>query len=75
MRGVDARTGLAWAALLSRLRAAGTAMPIKDSLIAATALTHDLTLATRNRVDFEKAGVRMVVPFGPGGHSPAGAGP
>jgi hypothetical protein len=32
-------------------------------LIAATALVHDLTLATRNRVDFEKAGVKMVNPF------------
>jgi len=37
-------------------------MQIKDSLIAATALTHDLTVVTRNRSDFEKAGVRMVDP-------------
>ena len=59
----DARTGLAWASLLARLRTAGTAMPIKDSLIAATALAYDLTLATRNQVDFKKAGVRMIDPF------------
>jgi toxin FitB len=59
----EAATGLTWAALLARLRAAGTAMPIKDSLIAATALTHDLIVATRNRPDFEKAGVRIVDPF------------
>jgi predicted nucleic acid-binding protein len=38
-------------------------MPIKDSLIAATALTHDLSVVTRNRGDFEKAGVRVVDPF------------
>jgi hypothetical protein len=38
-------------------------MPIKDSLIAATALVHDLTVVTRNRVDFEKAGVEIVNPF------------
>jgi hypothetical protein len=38
-------------------------MPIKDSLIAATALVHDLTVVTRNRADFEKAGVRIVDPF------------
>lgn len=38
-------------------------MPIKDSLIAATALTHDLTVATRNRNDFEKAGLEIVNPF------------
>jgi len=29
-------------------------MPIKDSLIAATALVHGLTVATRNRSDFER---------------------
>jgi hypothetical protein len=38
-------------------------MPIKDSLIAATALVHDLTVATRNRIDFEKAGVSIIDPF------------
>jgi hypothetical protein len=38
-------------------------MPIKDSLIAATALVHGLTVATRNRTDFEKAGVKIVDPF------------
>ena len=40
----------------------------KDSLIAATALTHGLVVATRNRTDFERAGVRACDPFeGPGG--------
>jgi predicted nucleic acid-binding protein len=48
----------------ARLRTAGRAMPIKDSLIAATALTHGLVVATRNRADFAKAGVRIVDPFG-----------
>jgi predicted nucleic acid-binding protein len=37
-------------------------MPVKDSLVAATALAHDLTLATRNRADFEKAGMKIVNP-------------
>ncbi len=59
----DADTGLRWAELLARLRAKGHAMPIKDSLIAATALVHDLTIATRNGADFRKAGVRIVDPF------------
>jgi toxin FitB len=59
----DAATGLRWAALIARLRSAGTAMPTKDSLIAATALVHDLTVVTRNRADFAKAGVRIVDPF------------
>jgi hypothetical protein len=38
-------------------------MPIKDSLIAATALTHELTVATRNVRDFAKAGVKVIDPF------------
>jgi predicted nucleic acid-binding protein len=35
----------------------------QDSLIAATALVHDLIVATRNGMDFEKAGVEVVNPF------------
>ena len=59
----EAETGLRWAQLLASLRTAGRAMPIKDSLIAATALVHDLTVVTRNRIDFEKAGVSIIDPF------------
>ena len=59
----DADTGLKWAELLARLRTAGKAMPVKDSLIAATALVHGLAVATRNHADFMKAGVRIVDPF------------
>jgi predicted nucleic acid-binding protein len=59
----DGDTGLRWAALLADLRRKGRAMPIKDSLIAATALVHGLTVVTRNRSDFEKAGVVLLDPF------------
>lgn len=59
----EAETGLRWAELLARLRASGRAMPIKDSLIAATALVHDLIIVTRNRADFERAGITIVDPF------------
>lgn len=61
----DAETGLAWAELLARLRIAGRSMPIKDSLIAASALRHRLTVVTRNRADFASAGVPLLDPFGP----------
>jgi predicted nucleic acid-binding protein len=59
----NASNGLRWAKLVSDLRAAGTAMPIKDSLIATTALLHQLTVATHNTRDFLKAGVKVVDPF------------
>lgn len=59
----EAATGLRWARLLADLRAGGRAMPIKDSLIAATALVHGLPLATRNRRDFENAGVEIIDPI------------
>ena len=59
----DASVGLRWAELLADLRTAGRAMPIKDSFIAATALAHGLTVATRNRRDFGAAKVPVVDPF------------
>lgn len=59
----DADTGLKWAELLASLRKTGKAMPIKDSLIAATALVHRLTLVTRNGADFKHAGVPILNPF------------
>ena len=34
-----------------------------DKQIAATALIHDLTVVTRNQVDFRKTGVRVLNPF------------
>ena len=59
----DMTTGMRWAKLLAGLRASGEAMPIKDSLIAATALVHGMTVVTRNVRDFQKAKVKVVDPF------------
>lgn len=59
----EAETGLRWARLLATLRASGTAMPVRDSLIAATALVHGLIVVTRNQTDFEKAGIDIINPF------------
>jgi len=60
---IGAATGIRWAQLLASLRASGSAMPFKDSLIAATALVHGLTVATRNLRDFRPAGVEVFNPF------------
>jgi toxin FitB len=61
----QAETGMRWARLLAELRAAGRSMPVKDSLIAATALTHAMTVVTRNTDDFAAARVATVNPFAP----------
>ena len=58
----DAATGLRWAQLVADLRASGRAMPVKDSMIAATALTHGIPIATLNRHDFAPARVTLVEP-------------
>ena len=59
----DAATAAEWARLLARLKRKGRAMPIKDSLIAATALAHRLTVATRNTDGFRNAGIPVKNPF------------
>jgi predicted nucleic acid-binding protein len=38
-------------------------LSVVDSLLAATALEHDLTLVTRNVVDIQRTGVRWLNPF------------
>ncbi len=60
---VDAGTASAWSGLLARLKASGRSMPVKDSLIAASALQHGLTVVTRNIADFQHAGVPLIDPF------------
>jgi predicted nucleic acid-binding protein len=48
-------------------RPADFPMPVIDSLIAATARAHGLTVVTRNAKDFERAGVPVLDPIRPGG--------
>ncbi len=60
---IDAATAEVWARLLVELRRKGRSMPLKDSLIAATARQHGLTVATRNARDFQYAGVTTLDPF------------
>jgi hypothetical protein len=60
---MDAETADAWAHLLADLKRKGRAMPFKDSLIAATARQHGLTVVTRNTTNYRHAGVALVNPF------------
>ena len=59
----DAMVSRRWAALVVELRRKGETVPLLDGMIAATALQHDLTVATRNTRDFEKTGVKTLNPF------------
>lgn len=59
----DAATAMEWASLLATLRKKGKSMPLKDSMIAATAIRHNLTIATRNVVDFKPTQLPIVNPF------------
>jgi len=59
----DAAISRRWAKLVANLRKKGQTLPVLDSMIAATALAHGLTVATRNVRDFQKAGVPVLDPF------------
>lgn len=52
-----------WARLVVDSKRKGRSLPLLDGMIAATALTHGLTVATRNTRDFQRAGVEVVDPF------------
>lgn len=59
----DDDTAGIYADLLARLRRRGVAIGQSDMMIAATALQHGATLATRNVRHFEPCGVTVVNPF------------
>lgn len=53
-----------WGRLSAGLQRKGIALPLADGLIAATALTHKMTLVTRNEKDMRACGVRIANPWG-----------
>jgi predicted nucleic acid-binding protein len=59
----DGPVSLRWARLVVELKKKGRALPVMDTMIAATALEHDLTVVTRNVRDFQATGVKVVNPF------------
>ena len=60
---VDIRTATRWGALAGESEKRGVPLPVIDSLIAATALVHDLTVVTRNVGDFERCAVTCLNPW------------
>lgn len=60
---LDVPVLLRWGELVGRLERQGRRLPAIDGLLAATALTHDLILATRNTEDFEHTGVKLLNPW------------
>ena len=52
-----------WGQLTGALETQGHVLPLLDSLIAATCLTHNLTLVTRNEPDFAAANVTILNPW------------
>jgi len=49
-----------WGLLKGRLEKQGKVLSVIDSLMAATALEHDLTIVTRNEDDFMQTGVNLL---------------
>lgn len=52
-----------YARLMAKMTQAGSTLPTKEAMIAATALVHGLAVVTRNVKDFERAGVPVLNPF------------
>jgi len=61
---IDTRTAARWGAVTGESEKRGRPLPVIDCLIAATALIHGLTVATRNVGDFERCGAACVNPWG-----------
>ena len=53
-----------WGLIMAETEAKGTPLPSIDSLIAATAIAHNLTVITRNTEDMAGTGVRVLNPWG-----------
>ncbi len=60
---VDDEVALRWGEVQAKVEAEGMTLPVMDSLIACTALSHGLAVVTRNGGDFAATGVTLVDPW------------
>ncbi len=59
----DFQTAVVWGKMQAKAEMSGKTMPIIDGMIAATAITHSLAVATRNISDMEAGGAVLVNPW------------
>ena len=60
---VDGAVAVVWGRMQGEAESVGTKLPVIDSLLAATAQVHHLTLASRNVADFERCGAAVFNPW------------
>jgi predicted nucleic acid-binding protein len=65
---IDEDTAERWGGLMAEARRAGASLGVVDGLLAASALEHGLTLATRNVKDFARVNVALWNPWVEGGN-------
>lgn len=64
MHGVDYETSIVWGQIMSSAARRRLKLPYHDSLVAATAKRHDLTVMTRNVGYFAPFGIEIFNPWG-----------
>lgn len=61
---IDMQVAMIWGKIQGMTERVGKPMPAIDSLIAATGITHHLTVVTRNTSDMKESGVALLNPWG-----------
>ncbi|MEE8398569.1 MAG: hypothetical protein V3S89_06160 [Desulfobacterales bacterium] len=60
---IDIRVAMMWGKIQGMAERVGRPMPAVDSHIAATGITHHLTVATRNTSDMKESGAALLNPW------------